>query len=133
MYFIVYIRQTSQYVVVPYSWIKLNDFMEWIVNNGINSNVPFEVFYTQNDDAYENGVPRIDFAPNVHASCESQFPNEGWYSCFIRRFKCMFFLKSGLKYTLRNMEAKTITGKQETILFCFVLFFVCILAKFAQP
>lgn len=93
MYFIVYIIEILQNVLVPYSWLKLDRFLEWTVNNGINSNIPFEVFYTRNADAFENGIPRLDFAPNMHASSNSRFPNEGWYSCYIRRFRCMYNLK----------------------------------------
>lgn len=89
MYFIVYILQISQYVVVPFSWLKLDGFMEMIVNNGINSNITFDVFYTQNPDAFVNGVPRADFAPNMLAGSNSRYPRESWYKCFIRRFKCM--------------------------------------------
>lgn len=68
MYFIVYILQIARYVVVPYSWIKLNAFMERLINTGINSNIIFEVFYTQDRDAFVNGIPRIDYAPNIQAS-----------------------------------------------------------------
>lgn len=96
MFFVVYILQNSRYVVVPHTWIKLNTFMERIVNNGIHSNVIFQVFYTQNPDAFENsvplGIPRVDFAPNMHASSDSRFPNEGWFRCYIRRFKCMYLI-----------------------------------------
>lgn len=98
MYFIVYILQTSRYVVVPYSWIRLNSRMEGIVNYGINSNLIFEVFYTDNSIAFRNGIPRIDFPPNSQASFQSRFPNEGWYRCYIRRFKCMHDLTQDLTY-----------------------------------
>lgn len=111
MFFIVYILQKSQHVVVPYSWLKYDAFMECIVNNGINSNITFEVFYTQNADAFVNGVPlgvpRTEFEPNVHASSESQFPNEGWYRCFIRRFYSMYCLN----YMLRNITTQKLAQK----------------------
>lgn len=48
MYFIVYILQTSQHIVVPHSWLNLTQFLEAIVNNGINTNVISEVFHTRN-------------------------------------------------------------------------------------
>lgn len=129
MYFIVYICQTSRYVVVPYTWIQLNNFMEWMVNNGINSNITFEVFYTENPDAFENEVPRINFAPNVHASSESQFPNEGWYTCFIRRFHSMYYFK----YTLRKNTSQSHTAcglKTGKMKFWIVIHSVCFWAKF---
>lgn len=90
MYFIVYIIQSRQHVVVPYSWIRLNSHMENLINNGINSGLAFTVFYTNNPDAYHNGVPRADYEPNVLATSVSQFPNEGWYTCYIRKFKCKY-------------------------------------------
>lgn len=90
MYFIVYILQAAQYVVVPYSWIKLNPYLERIVNHGINSNIIFEIFYTHDPDAFENDVPRMDYAPNMEATLANRFPNEGWYRGYIRRFKCTY-------------------------------------------
>lgn len=61
MYFIVYILQANQNVVVPYQWLELNRFLDWTINNGINSNITFDVFYTQNPDAFLDGIPRLDF------------------------------------------------------------------------
>lgn len=95
MYFIVYILQTSQHIVVPHSWLNLTQFLEAIVNNGINTNVISEVFYTRNANAFRNGVPRLDFAPDWpeyrYFGPENQIPNEGWYKCYIRRFKRMCY------------------------------------------
>lgn len=92
MYFIVYIPEANQNVVVPYQWLKINRFLEWTINNGINSNITFDVFYTQNPDAFHDGVPRLDFAPIMQASSTSIFPNEGFYKCYIRRFRRKFYL-----------------------------------------
>lgn len=65
-----------------------------MLNFGVNSSVLFSVFYTNNADAFENEHPRMDFAPNVHASLTSKFPNEGWYQCKMRTFKCNYSFKS---------------------------------------
>lgn len=90
MYFIVFVVQINQNVLVPYSWVKLNRFLESTVNNGINTNIPFDVFYTLNPEAFQNAIPKLNFPPIIHASRTSIFPNEGWFRCYIRRFKCMY-------------------------------------------
>lgn len=92
MYFVVFIVEISRNVIVPYSWVKVNTMMQWIVNNGINRNILLDVFYTQNVVAFANGVPRIDYAPNEHAGWNNQFPNEGWYHCFLVHFYGMYSL-----------------------------------------
>lgn len=93
MYFVVFILQTSEHIVVPHTWIKLTPFIERIINGPLNSNIIFEVFYTKNDNAFHNGIPRADFLPNLSASTTSKYPNEGWYQCNIRRFNCKCSLK----------------------------------------
>lgn len=89
MYFVVFILQTRQNQIVPYSWIKdLNEFIERFINNGVNSNIDFEVFWTHRSDAFDqNGLPRSDYPTNPTASKQSQFPFEGWYPCRIRKFR----------------------------------------------
>lgn len=87
MCFIVYILETEQHVAVPYSWIELNCHMEGMINNGVNANIIFVVYYTLNQAAFRNGIPRWDFQPNIHAHFNRQFPNEGWYHCRVKKFK----------------------------------------------
>lgn len=83
--------ETQEHVVVPFSWIKLSDHMEGMINNGINASFTFEVYYTQNREAFQNGIldgiPRWEFKPNVDARFDREFPNEGWYHCRLKKFK----------------------------------------------
>lgn len=89
MYFVVFIIQTRRHVIVPHSWIKeINFHAENIINNGINHNRKFMVFWTDNPEAFIGQRPLRNYAPNVFASTTSIFPDEGWYSCYIKRFKC---------------------------------------------
>lgn len=89
MYFVVFIFQTKNYIVVPATWlIELSAHTEKFMNYGVNSNQTFRVFYTTNVDAFDaNGVPRATFEPNRNASNHSQFPNEGLYKCKITKYK----------------------------------------------
>ncbi|XP_055308550.1 uncharacterized protein LOC129572583 [Sitodiplosis mosellana] len=100
MYFIVYILEKREHVVVPYTWIKLDLHMHNIINNGINRGKLFEVFYTDNVDAFDNGIPRVDYQPNAHASLFNHFPSEGWYHCRIQKF--IFNFREAMVYKMRR-------------------------------
>lgn len=88
MYFIVYFLETRNHIIVPYTWLRLNQNIENIINNGINRGLTFVVFYTNNVDAFDNGKPLFDYQPNANASFGNAFPNEGLYHCRIRKFNC---------------------------------------------
>lgn len=92
MYFIVYVIQSNRYLVVPISWISSVDtLIEYFINYSVNSNKQFSFFWTDNPLAFNNdGLPRTDYLPNVHAGSNSVFPSEGWYRCQIKRFFCKF-------------------------------------------
>lgn len=91
MYFVVFISQAKAHKIVPCSWIRgMDSLVEIFFNNGINSNRNFFTFWTQDTDAFDrNNIPRSDYTPNFAAGLTNNFPNEGWYKCKIRRFKCM--------------------------------------------
>lgn len=96
MFFIVFIKQVEVYKVVPYSWIRgINVSVETFINYGVNSNVDFFTFWTENLNAFDqNGVPRATFPINNAASTTSTFPSEGWYKCRIIKFKSTYrFIK----------------------------------------
>lgn len=92
MYFVVFFFETSQYKVVPYTWISgSNLHLENFINNGVNSNRDFYVFWTDKIEAFDrNGYARADYSPNLNAGCSNKFPAEGWYRCRIRKFKSMY-------------------------------------------
>lgn len=87
MYFIVFILDTEEHVVVPYSWLQLNDYMEAMVNNGVNASITFVTYYTANEGAFNNGIPRWNYPPNKNARFGCTFPNEGLYHCHIAKYK----------------------------------------------
>lgn len=63
---------------------------EVLINNGINRNIKFHAFYTNDQNAFdEHGLPRIDFAPDPNAN-GGVFPNTGWYLCEVRKFKGIY-------------------------------------------
>lgn len=89
MYFVVYILQTKEYVVVPHAWINgLNSYIEKFMNDGVRSRRKFFVFWTHKLEAFiTEGIPLKNYPPNMNASFASNFPHEGWYDCHITRFK----------------------------------------------
>lgn len=89
MYFIVYIVSIKRNVVVPYHWLReVRLHTEKFMNNGVNRNQQFRVFYTDDANAFDvNGLPRLSYGSNVRASYRSVFPEEGWYRCRIVKFK----------------------------------------------
>lgn len=86
MYFIAYFLQPKKHHVIPYKWVSGINY-ESIINNGINRNIKFRAFYTNNQDAFdEHGIPRPNYDPDANARGQI-FPNDGWYFCQIRKFK----------------------------------------------
>lgn len=103
MYFIVFVQQIERNLVVPYAWVRginlgTDQIIETFVNVGVNSNRRHLVYWTDQDDAFNSdGIPLSDFIPslipNQRGAIASIFPNEGWYYCYIRRFRCKFRTK----------------------------------------
>lgn len=61
------------------------------MNQGVNSNQIFRVFWTDDPAAFlENGLPNPNFEPNVFASENGDFPKEGWYKSQIIKFRGNF-------------------------------------------
>ncbi|XP_055308607.1 uncharacterized protein LOC129572629 [Sitodiplosis mosellana] len=104
MYFIVFIIQTKEHVIVPHSWIKeINAHAENFINYGIHSNRKFMVFWTDKQEAFRDGHPLSSYEPNVLASTSSVFPNEGWYACYIKRFQLNWTAALAYKIRRRNI------------------------------
>lgn len=88
MYFIVYLINEKKCVTVPHTWIQdMHEYIENFVNNGLNKK-KFLTFYTDNSAAFEGTLPRASHSPNLGASLNASFPKEGWYRCYVRKFKC---------------------------------------------
>lgn len=85
MYFIAFILQIKQNRVVPYNWTRGIDY-ETTMNDGLNKNVRFRTFWTDDANAFdENGVPKKNYAP-VPNAIGTVFPAEGWYWCHLKKF-----------------------------------------------
>lgn len=97
MYFVVFVLQVKRHYVVPATWLRdIRLYTEKFVNNGLNSNQTYMVYWTENEDAFEFlGLPpklpltkpRLDFPADPNASTASIFPKEGWYACRVVKFK----------------------------------------------
>lgn len=82
-------------MAVPISWISsASKLIEHFINYSVNSNQKFLFFWTENPEAFNvDGSPRKEYEPNIRASLTAEFPAEGWYSCYIKRFMCEFMLE----------------------------------------
>lgn len=81
---------------MPHSWINgIDSQIESLINNGLNLNRKFKVFWSEIRDAFDaHNIPLASYKPvnssvNLNAR-ECEFPQEGWYECQIRRFKSKF-------------------------------------------
>lgn len=89
MYFVVYFIDARESRVVPVKWIKdILNHIEKFINNGLNRNQEFSVFWTNRLDAYnENGLPK-PFMTNFNPTAfKPTFPAEGIYGGYLRGFR----------------------------------------------
>lgn len=96
MYFVVYILSIKENRTVPRSWIRhVGGYLESFINNGINHNRYFYTFWTHRQEAFdENGIPRSNYPINIQANVRSDFPREGFYRCYIKKFYCKLYFSS---------------------------------------
>lgn len=80
MYFVVFFPNIRKNCIVPSSWInEININWQKFVNNGLNSNQMFSVFYSANAEALDkNGAPNPNFVPTFSNEIK-EFPEEGCY------------------------------------------------------
>lgn len=92
MYFVVYIVDIKQNRTVPHTWIRdVNNFIEMFINSGIKHNRTFYTFWTHRPEAFDvHGIPRKNYRVNLKATGNNVFPHEGWYRCFIKKFRCEY-------------------------------------------
>lgn len=103
MYFIVRLKRAHQRLIVPHSWIlDINKHVEKFMNNGLNKNQTFVVFWTGNSAAFdENDVPRAEFKPKLNGNRAAQFPDEGLYDCNIMSCRSKFWILFFISYIVR--------------------------------
>lgn len=88
--------KTRVHLVVPHTWINgIKSLIEGFMNNGVNSNRKFAVFWPDSPEAFDaNGITLVTFEPTIPYNENDidthNFPEEGWYHCQIRRFKCKY-------------------------------------------
>lgn len=87
-----YITQARCNVVVPHSWLNdIDSHIENLINNGVNSNRKFKVFWSEKPAALDaDGIPLASYKPVTLSAHRYKYPEEGWYECQIRRFKSEF-------------------------------------------
>lgn len=65
MYFVVHLRIFNKFVVVPMTWIKgISGHIEKFMNQSINRNQIFLIYYTSNEAAFLGDFPKKDFEPD---------------------------------------------------------------------
>lgn len=95
MYFVVFIHENRKYFIVPSSWIKeIDSNWQKFINNGVNTNQVFTVFYSESRDAMdEHGKPNSDYAAKFSDEMK-KFPEEGCYFAnilkYFGKFSCTY-------------------------------------------
>lgn len=87
MYFVVFFENIRKYYIVPSCWIKeIDSNWQKFINNGVNSNQLFAVFYSTCPEAMDaNGVPNSKFVPKFSDEIK-EFPQEGCYFAKILKY-----------------------------------------------
>lgn len=122
MYFIVYLLEPKQHVVIPSYWIydEEGDLWDKFVNTGLNSSQKYLCYWASADNSNEGlGAPNDFVEANFDASRSARFPvNEGTYLCRIIKFKGERTSRNFLKSKLPQFFL---------LRFFLLQFFVCIL------
>lgn len=90
MYFVVFIVKAKRYVVVPYTWVYgVENIIELLLNNGVNSNKKRRVYFTNNPNAFgRDNVPSSSNVPDHNIGFARKFPEDGWYVAYIKKIHC---------------------------------------------
>lgn len=77
------------HVIVPITWIEdIDSHWEKFVNESINRNQRFKVFYSQEADATDDfGWPDLSYVPNFTVAIDPQFPATGCYKAKLVAYK----------------------------------------------
>lgn len=89
MFFVAYLKVLGKNVVLPATWIcNIENHFENFVNNSINSNQAFLCYYTTNEDAFSNGCPIDEFAPNFRLPMVQRINDDGSFDgCFLAKLR----------------------------------------------
>lgn len=90
MYYVVYLLQPEQNVVIPINWVQdIDKQWEKFVNYGLNSTQKYMCYWSNEKEAVdENGMPNSAFKANFHTGQSvNQFPEPGCYIGRILKFK----------------------------------------------
>lgn len=82
MFFICFLKTPKRHVVVPITWIENID-MHWekFINESINRNQKFKVFYSQEPNAVDDfNRPDPSFEPNYQLQMDPEFPETACYT-----------------------------------------------------
>lgn len=89
MYFVVYLKPLKKNVVLPATWIHdIGNHFEKFMNRSINTSQWFLCYYTTKNDAFDNGCPKKDFAPDFDSDIITEInANESFDGCFLGKLK----------------------------------------------
>lgn len=98
MYYIAYLTDFKENIIVPQNWIlNISDHLEKFINNSINSNQTFVCFYTNNNSAFdENRELKTNYPPKFNIPFGRKFskePKEGLYNVQLKAFRSKLILK----------------------------------------
>lgn len=95
MYYVVYLIESQQNVVLPINWVRDGEnHLEKFVNRfTLNSNQTYLCFYTEEGDAWIDNEPNPNFLPNFNLEVDNVvFPMTGCYFGKLVKFKGILVL-----------------------------------------
>lgn len=92
MYYVVYLIDIDQFLVIPVTWMRDNEiYFERFVNYSLNNSQTHLCYWTSHVDAIRDGQPNKEFPPNLNAEIRNTFPcTERWYRCRIVKYKSKY-------------------------------------------
>lgn len=90
MFYVVYLVDVDDFIVIPEDWLRDNDiYHERFVNYSLNNAQTHLCYWSSHADAItRNGEPNPLFPPNFDVGIQNLFPcAEGCYRCRVVKFK----------------------------------------------
>lgn len=88
MYFVVYLFELKNHVVLPATWIRgIGKQIEKFVNLSLNKSQPFLCYYTTNPAAFADGRPDQCYVPDFSKMVDKVNPDGSFDGCFIGKLK----------------------------------------------
>lgn len=123
MFYVVYLIDIDEFIVIPMEWLRDNDiYHERFVNYSLNNAQTHLCYWTSKFDAItRNGEPSPEFPPNFNAEMRNSFSfDEGCYKCRVVRCKSRYMFRLNRSENKRFNYASFIYPHENFLLLIFL-------------